>query len=110
MLAAALASRHHWRQVGEPKNFAISEWQVSRVLAVLGQGELARSFAQSGLDLCLDHDLGAFLTAYAYESLARAASVSGGDPAGFVTMAREAAAGIEDAGDREAVLRDLDSI
>ena len=29
ILTSALASLHHWRQVGEPKNLSVSDWQVS---------------------------------------------------------------------------------
>jgi hypothetical protein len=36
MVNAAHASLYHWRQVGEPVNFARSEWQVSRVYSKAG--------------------------------------------------------------------------
>jgi hypothetical protein len=88
MLAAALGSRHHWRQIGEPKNFAISDWQVSRVFAVTGAGDLARSFASQSLALCEIHDLGPFLAGYAHEGLARAALVDGDEATALEHLAQ----------------------
>jgi hypothetical protein len=112
LLAAALGSRHHWRQVGEPKNFAISDWQVSRVFAVSGAADLARAFAAQSLQLCHEHDLSAFLHGYAYEGLARAALV-GGDEAtalAHIASARRFAADVTDDEDRTLLERDLDEL
>ena len=88
MLAAALGSRHHWRQIGEPKNYAISDWQVSRVFAVTGASELAREFAAQSLALCETHDLGPFLAGYAHEGLARAALVEGDEATAMEHIAK----------------------
>ncbi|MDH3517894.1 MAG: hypothetical protein OEM66_03120 [Acidimicrobiia bacterium] len=78
MLAAALGSWYHWRQVGTPREFAVSDWQVARVFAVLGDARRAAEFAESSRRWCAEHGLGPFLTGYAYEALARAA-IAGGD-------------------------------
>jgi hypothetical protein len=112
MLAAALGSRHHWRKIGEPKNFAISDWQVSRVFAVTGAAELAREFAAQSLALCEEHDLGPFLTAYAYEALARAAMVDGDEAAAreHITRARALAAAVAGDSDRTLLEQDLDEL
>lgn len=109
MLGAALGSWFHWRRAGTPRNFAISDWQVSRVFAVLGDGAMARRFGQSNLDLCDEHDLDPFVRAYAYEALARAAAISGvGDDRNrYAALAEQTAADIEKSGDRQAVLDDL---
>ncbi|HSO50261.1 MAG TPA: hypothetical protein VLS86_06910 [Acidimicrobiia bacterium] len=74
MLAATLAQRYHWYQIGTPRHRAIADWQVSRVAAVLGYAELARRFGERSLALCLEHDLDAFVTGFAHEALARAAA------------------------------------
>lgn len=81
MLHAAHASAYHWAEAPgcEPKNRARSEWQVSRVYAVLGRGEPALHHARRCLDITEtspenmeDWDL-----PFAYEALARAHSVAG---------------------------------
>lgn len=77
MLTTALASRHHWRIIGESKNHAISDWQVARVLAALGEGSLAHRFAHSSLSTAEDQELGVFLMGSAHEALARACAVLG---------------------------------
>ena len=41
MLEKAYASLYHWRQVGTRLNLARGYWQVSRVHAILGQGDAA---------------------------------------------------------------------
>ena len=112
MLAAALGSWHHWRQVGEPRNLAISDWQVSRVFAVLGDAAWARRFAQSNLDLCEEHGLDAFVTAYAQEALARAAALAGDDDERErrLALARARTAEVEDAASRELLEADLATI
>ncbi len=112
MLAAALGSRHHWRQVGEPKNFAISDWQVSRVFAVTGAAELARSFANQSLALCETNDLSPFLHGYAHEALARAAMVDGDEPTAMehIAAARTFAAQVDDDADRTLLVNDLDDL
>ena len=77
MIHMAHASRHHWGVVGEPVNFSIGEWQLSRVYAVLGREEPATLHARRCLAVCEEHGLGDFALAYAYEALARADAVAG---------------------------------
>jgi hypothetical protein len=81
MLHAAHASAYHWSEAPEcePKNRARSEWQVSRVYAVLGRAEPALHHAHRCLELCEanpenmeDWDL-----PFAYEALARAHAIAG---------------------------------
>lgn len=75
MLAAGFAQRYHWYQVGEPRNWAIADWQISRVAAVLGYADLARRFGFRSLEVAQAHNLGPFLEGFAHEAIARAAAV-----------------------------------
>ena len=79
MIHCAHASAYHWLQVGTPANRARSEWQCSRVHAILGHVEPALRHARRCLELVeanpddmKDWDLPA-----AYEALARAHMVAG---------------------------------
>jgi hypothetical protein len=107
MLHAAHASAYHWSEAPEcePKNRARSEWQVSRVYAVLGRGEPALHHAHRCLELCEanpenmeDWDL-----PFAYEALARANRVAGHDDEArrYEQKARELGASLADQEDRE---------
>ncbi len=49
MLSLAHASRYHWNIIGQPRNLAISDWQVSRIYAVLQQPQLSLRYAESSL-------------------------------------------------------------
>lgn len=115
MLHMAHASAHHWRAEGTgatAENLARSEWQVSRVYAVLGRGEPAGYHARRCLEICQAHGIGDWDLAFAYEALARAASVGGDSVAAdnWAAAARRVAADIAEDEDREAVLSDLASI
>ena len=74
MLASTFAQRYHWYQVGAARNWAIADWQVSRVAALLGYVDLARRFGERALTVCRDNDLDAFVTGFAHEAIARAAA------------------------------------
>ncbi|HEY6635035.1 MAG TPA: hypothetical protein VI141_05410 [Acidimicrobiia bacterium] len=74
MLAATLASRHHWHQVGTARNLAIADWQVSRVAVVLGYADLARRFGERSLEIAVENELDPFVTGFAHEAIARAAA------------------------------------
>jgi hypothetical protein len=111
MLYATHASAYHWLHAdgAEPENRARSEWQISRVYAVLGRGEPAVHHAQRCLDHCLDNRIGDWDLAFAYEALARAHKVAGDDREfrRNLELAREAGAKIADAEDREHLEKDL---
>jgi len=77
MLTAAFASRYHWLQVGDPRNFSVSDWQVSRVAAVLGFADLANVYAARSLETAVAAGLGPFYVAYAHEAGARGAHLTG---------------------------------
>ncbi|MCH7581164.1 MAG: hypothetical protein IIC72_00855 [Acidobacteria bacterium] len=109
MLASTFAQRHHWYNVGEPKNWAVADWQVSRVAAVLGYADLSRRFGERSLELAKEHDLGPFLTGFAHEAIARAAA-DVDDVETFtehLEMAKAALPDIEDAEEREVLAADL---
>ncbi len=77
MLGAAYGSRYHWRIVGGPKQHCVSDWQVSRVWAVLGDAAKATTHGELSLELAERNGLGPFYTGYAHEALARAAALAG---------------------------------
>lgn len=109
MLAATFAQRYHWYQVGEPRNRAIADWQVSRVAAVLGYAELARRFGERSLEVCEEHGLDAFVKGFAHEAIARAAA-DVDDVETFtehIELARAQLTEIEDPEDREVLESDL---
>jgi hypothetical protein len=107
MLHAAHASAYHWSEAPEcePKNRARSEWQVSRVYAVLGRAEPALRHAHRCLEICEEHpeNLEEWDLPFAYEALARAHAVAGnGDESGRCKQkARELGERIADPEDRE---------
>ncbi|MGB5945790.1 hypothetical protein [Paenisporosarcina sp.] len=77
MLEKAYASLYHWRQVGTKLNLIRGYWQVSRVHAILGQGDAAYFYGISGVELCEAEGFGDFDLAFAYESVARAEKCRG---------------------------------
>jgi hypothetical protein len=111
MVHAAHASRYHWGEIGQPKNLAIGEWQVSRVYSVLGRGEPAVHHARRCLDLAESNPVEPWLLGSAYEGMARATAVAG-DPEAGRWRARAVAQLdlIDDPDDREVVARDVDSL
>lgn len=110
MMAAAFAQRHHWYQVGDGRNRAIADWQVARVLTVLGYADLARRFAELSLAIGEAGPLDPFVVGFAHEAIARAAA-SVDDVATFeehLAAAREQLGLIEDEEDREVLRADLE--
>ena len=109
MVNAAHASRYLWSAIGDEQNFAIGDWQISRVYSVLGRGEPAVHHARR----CLEHagrvDGQPWLLASAYEGLARAYAVSGDRAAAgeWKSKAEARLADVTDPDDREIVERDL---
>jgi len=75
MLLLAHTSRYHWELVGSPANKAVGDWQLSRVYASIGDGDLAIRFAVSALASCRRHHLSEF-TPSAFEGVARAYAVA----------------------------------
>lgn len=112
MVHMAHASAHHWRQVGTAENFARSEWQCSRVYAVLRRAEPCLHHAQRVIDICTGNQIGDWDLAFGYEALARGHAVAG-DMArarAYTEQALAAAEDIKEDDDRELVLADLETI
>jgi hypothetical protein len=112
MLSSAIASLHHWRQVGEAKNLSISDWQVSRVFALLDHPNAARRFGRRALRIAEEHSLGPFYEGYGHEALARAAAVAGDEAERdtHLAKARQLAGHVDKAGEAEILLKDLDDL
>lgn len=80
MLRLTFASHYHWtkREDYRPVKASIAHWQVSRVFAVIGSGELALRFGRRALEAAQsDAEMPAFALAYAHEAIARAAHLLG---------------------------------
>src|SRR5690348_2941225 len=114
MLHMAHASRHHWGRVGTAANLARSEWQCSRVYAVLGRAEPALHHARRCLELCesAPDEMADFDLPFALEAMARASAVAGdGDAAQeWLDRARSAGEKIVDEDDRVLLESDLSTI
>ena len=111
LIDTAHASAYHWLQVGTAANRARSQWQLSRVYVVLGRPEPALHHAHRCLAWCEanpealeDWDL-----PYAHEALARSHALAGDadEARRHADRARELAAGVAGAEDREHLEADL---
>jgi hypothetical protein len=114
LLNATHASAYHWSRAVAfgPQNAARSQWQISRVNAVLGRAEPALYHAERCLEHCTENGIGDWDLAAAYEAVARAHKVAGND-AEFrrnVELGRNALAQVADEEDREHIAEDLDSL
>jgi DNA-binding transcriptional MerR regulator len=114
MIHCAHASAYHWMQVGTPANRSRSEWQCSRVHAILGHVDAALGLARLCLELVeanpddmKDWDLPA-----AYEAMARAYMVAGNveETRRYAELGRAATARIEDEDDRAIIEADFATI
>lgn len=112
MIHTSHASRYHWGQIGTPLEFERGEWQISRVYAVLERSEPALYHARRCLEICKANTIGDFDLAFAYEAMARAYSVAKNVPEceRYLKLAEAACDRIEDKGNREYVLSELDTI
>ena len=112
MIHAAHASAYHWMQAGTAVNRARSEWQCSRVYAVLGRGEPAIWHAQRCLGFCEREGIGDWDLGFAYEAMARAYAVAGDhdEAQRWLDRAHRAAADIAADEDRELLRKDLETI
>lgn len=112
MLLRSAASLWHWTEREEctPANLSIGYWQLARVAAEIGEGNLALRFAQQCLELSPADD--PFLMGFAYEALARAALVMGDKQAatGYLAEAKAKANEVDDAENQQALLADLATI
>ena len=114
LINTAHASAYHWTQVGTPANRARSEWQLSRAYTVLDRPEPALHHARRCLAYCEENPeaIEDWDLPYAHEALARAHALAGeADVAGrHAAAARELAAGVAGAEDREHLEADLGTL
>jgi hypothetical protein len=114
LLHCAHASAYHWLQVGTHANRARSEWQCSRVNAVLGRPEAAIAHAERCLELvqAVPDEMEEYDLPAAYEALARAHAVAGDEAAAgrFYDLGVEATARISDEEDRQILEKDFTTI
>ncbi|MEP4079047.1 hypothetical protein [Haloferula sp.] len=91
MREMAHASLYHWlqRSDGNAENLSIGLWQISRVHAVLGEGDVARRYAEECLRISEGSELSPFYRGYALEAVARAAKLLQ-DEDGFAQAMRSA--------------------
>jgi len=78
MINFAKASLYHWRKSDKYKvvNEQRGQWLISHVYAILDKSYEALSYAKETLKITEDNNLKDFDLAYAYESIARAHSIS----------------------------------
>ena len=114
LLHCAHASAYHWSLVGTVANRVRSEWQCSRVYAVLGRAEPALHHARRCLELAesAPSDLEEFDLPFAFEAMARAHAVAGDETQAREWLARASAAAEEigDEDDRALLAADLATI
>jgi len=72
MIHQAHASRMHWQYVGDPVNWVVGEWQISRVYTTLRRAEPAVWHARRAVELAHEHKVVGFYLASTYEGMARA--------------------------------------
>jgi DNA-binding transcriptional MerR regulator len=103
MVHAAHASAWHWSRSAADdlaQRLAVAEWQCSRVYAVLGRAEPALHHARRCVAMAEAGGLEDWVSASAYEAMARASSVAG-DRAAFEQWRDRARAATEAIGDEE---------
>jgi len=112
MINSAHASRFHWGKVGAPVNFLRGEWLISRVYSILKRAEPSIYHAQRCLDICLEHKIGDYDLAWAYEALARAYSVKGDKikTEEYMKIAKEASEKIAKKEDKDLLFKELGTI
>lgn len=112
MLLAAMTSRWHWAQIGGSEQIATGDWQVGHVAALLGHGELARTFAARNLAAADSLGWSGWRLASAHEGMARACAAAGdaGGRAQHVAVAEQALEGEPDPDDAQIVIDQLASI
>lgn len=74
MMHLVHTARYHWSFIGTVENFAVGDWQISRVYAALNQPQLALHFAKSALEIMQKSNLSGILHT-GYEGMARAYAI-----------------------------------
>jgi hypothetical protein len=109
MLLEAHTSRYHWGHIGNAHNYAVGDWQISRVYAALKQPALALLFARSSLDTCEKNGLKDLLPS-AYEGMSRAHATANdtGEARRYMEMARRQLELVQDEEDRKIYSQQMD--
>lgn len=112
MINTAHASLYHWKQIGEPLNFARGEWQVSRIYSLAGHGSSALFHGKNSLKYCKENAIGDFDLSFAYEAIARAYSLLGNEEnkVKYIELTKESAALIEDNDNKNYLISELNTI
>ncbi len=112
MLSMCHASLAHWRDRDDcgAQQLSIGYWQLSRVCAVLGKGEPAKSYAELCLAASADEE--PFYLGFAYEALSRAEKVRGNEAEWKqqLAKAREQLEQVSDEEERKMLAADLESL
>ena len=114
LLPLTFASHWHWTQREDysPAKASISNWQIARVFALIGDGTMAVRFGKKALNVLSAPNESPFLAAYAYEAQSRGLAVEG-DNAGanaMLEIAADYAAKIESDENRTLVTADLEQL
>ncbi len=111
MLHAAHASLFHWLQAGTGVNHQRGEWMISRVHAMLGNGQEALRHAERCIRLTEEHQvlMQDFDKAFAHECMARAQSLLGmrEQAAEHIELAMQVGKAIANEEDRKVFLEDF---
>jgi hypothetical protein len=114
MLRLSFASHWHWSQRDDywAEKASIGYWQVARIYALLGQADNARRYGRLSLEASQEEGVGPFFRGYACEALARAEALAGdlAKAEEYLSVARNAAAEVREAEDRDLLLADLATI
>ena len=112
MIASTFASLVHWRKVGNAQNHAISDWQVSRVYAVLHKPADSMKFAKRALAICEANMVESWCTAFAHEAIARAAAIAGDEATAkkHLKIAVDIGNTVTDKEDRDILFKDLATV
>jgi hypothetical protein len=112
MLLLAYASLWHWTQRPDcvQRNKSIGYWQLSRIYALLGRADEARTHGRLSLDNSEEDE--PFFMGYAYEALARAELIAGNcdESRNLLLTAWGYADRVTDAQDRQLLQADLQEI
>jgi hypothetical protein len=112
MIHLAHASLWHWSERPDctAKNLSIGYWQLSRIYALIGEGNNAAKYAQICLEKSPKED--PFLMGYAHEALARAEAFQGNKAKAkeHHAEASRLAEQITDAEDKQMLMNDLNGL
>lgn len=114
MVHLSHSSFWHWTQVEghTPRNLSVGYWQLARVYAVIGQGEIALNYSNKCIEISIDSKLEPFYQAYGYESAARAYKVLKEQEMCMKALktAHDFTSQVVEAQSKELLLKDLETI